>query len=126
VYLSAFSGGEVGLAITQIMSMTGVIQWGMRQSAEVANQMMAVERVFEYIQLPAEPNLRDRGAYMKKKDNLALPSNVPKTWPDQGCIIFRNVYMRYADDEPPILKGLNIVIYPGEKVIVLEKICRHK
>jgi len=117
VYLSAFSGGEVGLAITQVMAMTGMIQWGMRQSAEVANQMMAVERVLEYIQLSAEPNLRDRGAYVKKKDKyLALPSSVPKTWPDQGCIKFKNVYMRYSDEDPPILKCLNIVIYPGEKV----------
>jgi len=89
----------------------------MRQSAEVANQMMAVERVLEYVQLPAEPNLRDRGAYVKKKDkNLTLSSNVPKTWPDEGCIKFRDVYMRYADEDPPVLKGLNIVIYPGEKV----------
>ncbi|XP_018045577.1 PREDICTED: multidrug resistance-associated protein 4-like [Atta colombica] len=113
----SFSGGEVGLAITQVMAMTGMIQWGMRQSAEVANQMMAVERVLEYIQLSAEPNLRDRGAYVKKKDKyLALPSSVPKTWPDQGCIKFKNVYMRYSDEDPPVLKGLNIVIYSGEKI----------
>ncbi|KAL6254635.1 hypothetical protein P5V15_013942 [Pogonomyrmex californicus] len=116
----SFSGGEVGLAITQVMAMTGIIQWGMRQSAEVANQMMAVERVLEYIQLPAEPNLRDRGAYVKKKDkSLALPSNASNTWPDEGCIKFRNVYMRYADEEPPVLKSLNMVIYPGEKIGVV-------
>ncbi|KYM85733.1 hypothetical protein ALC53_04514 [Atta colombica] len=113
----SFSGGEVGLAITQIMAMTGMIQWGMRQSAEVANQMMAVERVLEYIQLPAESNLRDRGAYVKKKDkHVALSSNVPETWPDQGCVKFMNVYMRYSDEDPLALKDLNIVIYPGEKI----------
>jgi len=117
IHVSAFSGGEVGLAITQIMAMTGMIQWGMRQSAEVANQMMAVERVLEYIQLPAESNLRNWRAYVKKKDKyVALSSNVPETWPDQGCVKFMNVYMRYSDEDPPALKGLNIVIYPGEKV----------
>lgn len=118
LYISAFSGGEVGLAITQIMGMTGIIQWGMRQSAEVTNQMMAVERVLEYIQLAAEPNLRDRGTYLKKKDkeNLTLPDNAPKGWPADGCVVFKNVYMRYADEEPPVLKGLNMIIYPGEKV----------
>jgi len=99
------------------MAMTGMIQWGMRQSAEVANQMMAVERVLEYIQLPAESNLRNWRAYVKKKDKyVALSSNVPETWPDQGCVKFMNVYMRYSDEDPPALKGLNIVIYPGEKV----------
>ncbi|XP_012058533.1 PREDICTED: probable multidrug resistance-associated protein lethal(2)03659 [Atta cephalotes] len=113
----SFSGGEVGLAITQIMAMTGMIQWGMRQSAEVANQMMAVERVLEYIQLPAESNLRNWRAYVKKKDKyVVLSSNVPETWPDQGCVKFMNVYMRYSDEDPPALKDLNIVIYPGEKI----------
>ncbi|XP_039312865.1 probable multidrug resistance-associated protein lethal(2)03659 isoform X2 [Solenopsis invicta] len=116
----SFSGGEVGLAITQIMAMTGMIQWGMRQSAEVVNQLMAVERVFEYIQLPTEPNIRDRGVYVKKKNkNLALPSNAPKNWPEEGCIKFKNVYMRYADEDPPVLHGLNLVINPGEKVGVV-------
>lgn len=106
------------MAITQIMAMTGIIQWGMRQSAEVTNQMMAVERVLEYIQLAAEPNLRDRGTYLKKKDkeNLALPDNAPKGWPKDGSIVFKNVYMRYSDDDPPVLKSLNMVINPGEKV----------
>ncbi|XP_011877734.1 PREDICTED: multidrug resistance-associated protein 4-like [Vollenhovia emeryi] len=113
----SFTGGEVGLAITQVMAMTGIIQWGMRQSAEVANQMMAVERVLEYVQLPEEPNLRDRGAYVKKKDkNAALPCNAPKDWPDQGCITFKEVNMRYAAEDALVLRDLNIIIHPGEKV----------
>ncbi|XP_020296904.1 multidrug resistance-associated protein 4-like isoform X2 [Pseudomyrmex gracilis] len=113
-----FSDDEVGLAITQVMTITGLIQWGMRQSAEVANQMMAVERVLEYIQLPPEPNLRDRGAYLKKKEsqNLSLPASAPNGWPDAGCIQFINVYMKYSDDDPYVLKNLNIVMRPGEKI----------
>ncbi|CAK9828616.1 Probable multidrug resistance-associated protein lethal(2)03659 [Anthophora retusa] len=113
----SFSGGEVGLAITQVMAMTGMIQWGMRQNAEVANQMMAVERVLEYTQIPPEPNLRDRGKFAKKSEKqIALPANAPKNWPTDGIIRFKNVYMRYSEDDPPVLKGLNIVIYPGEKI----------
>ncbi|CAK9815097.1 Probable multidrug resistance-associated protein lethal(2)03659 [Anthophora plagiata] len=113
----SFSGGEVGLAITQVMAMTGMIQWGMRQNAEVANQMMAVERVLEYTQIPPEPNLRDRGKFAKKAEKqIALPANAPKNWPTDGMIRFKNVYMRYSEDDPPVLKGLNIVIYPGEKI----------
>lgn len=41
-------GASVGLAITQSMTLTSMLQWGIRQSAEVMNQMMAVERVLEY------------------------------------------------------------------------------
>ncbi|XP_017890591.1 multidrug resistance-associated protein 4-like [Ceratina calcarata] len=113
----SFSGGEVGLAITQVMAMTGMIQWGMRQNAEVANQMMSVERVLEYTQIAPEPNLRDRGKFAKKTETQdALPANAPKNWPTNGMIRFRNVYMRYTDDDPPVLKGLNIVINSGEKI----------
>ncbi|XP_076168369.1 ATP-binding cassette sub-family C member 4 [Ptiloglossa arizonensis] len=117
----AFSGGEVGLAITQVMAMTGMIQWGMRQNAEVANQMMSVERVLEYTQITPEPNLRDKGKFAKKteKEVVALPANAPKNWPIEGLIEFKNVYMRYAEDEPPVLKNLNLVIHSGEKVGVV-------
>lgn len=47
-------GDKVGLAITQTMTLTFMLQWGIRQSAEVANQLMSVERVLEYTQLPPE------------------------------------------------------------------------
>ncbi|XP_015596918.1 multidrug resistance-associated protein 4 isoform X2 [Cephus cinctus] len=116
-----FSSGEVGLAITQVMAMTGMIQWGMRQSAEVTNQMMAVERILEYTQLPPEPNLCDKGdsfRKMKKDDSKEYNrgSSVSPNWPTEGCIKFTNVFLRYADGEPPVLKGLNFVIRPTEKV----------
>jgi len=101
------------------MALTGMIQWGMRQSAEVANQMMAVERVLEYIQLEPEPNLKDRGMFLKKENqNLALPAKVSNTWPEDGHIQFKDVYMRYMENGEPVLKGLNLVILSGEKVHV--------
>lgn len=108
----------MGLAITQIIAITGYMQFGMRQNAEVANQMMAVERVIDYIQLPPEPNIRDRGLFLKQKNKQepTLPANAPKNWPSEGRIEFKNVYMRYAAEIPLVLKGLNIVISAGEKV----------
>lgn len=99
----AMSGGAVGLAITQASALTGLVQWGMRQSAEVANQLMSVERMLEYTLLPEE------------KQPL-VAKNPPKEWPQHGKIMFRKLGMRYALEEPLVLKELTVTIQPKEKI----------
>lgn len=98
-------GGNVGLAITQSIGLTGMFQWGMRQSTEMENQMTSVERVLEYSKVESEPPLESK------------PDKKPKgNWPEEGKIEFKNVVMRYDPNEPPVLKNLNLVIYPQEKI----------
>lgn len=96
-------GGEVGLAITQAMALTGMLQWGIRQSAEVANQLMAVERILEY---------RD----LKPETAPEKPRTVGGQWPESGKIEFRNVVYRYFSEAEPVLKGLTFVVEPKEKI----------
>lgn len=47
------------------MALTGMFQWGVRQSAETENQMTSVERVMEYGQLPSEANLESAPGNIK-------------------------------------------------------------
>ncbi|XP_044267576.1 ATP-binding cassette sub-family C member 4-like [Tribolium madens] len=96
-------GGEVGLAITQSAALTGLVQWGMRQSAEVANQLMSVERVMEYKDLPKEKQPQQ-------------PKTPPKSWPAHGKITFTDMGLKYDEKAPLVLKDLNITINPKEKV----------
>lgn len=47
----------------------------------------------------------------------STPDKKPKdTWPEEGKIEFKNVSLRYDPAEAPVLKNLNFVIYPQEKV----------
>ena len=50
-------GGDVGVAISSCIFLTGALQFGMRQSAEAENLMTSVERVMEYGDLPSEADL---------------------------------------------------------------------
>ena len=51
------TSSEAGLVITSSMALLVQLQWGVRQSAEVENQMTSVERVIEYGKLPSEAPL---------------------------------------------------------------------
>ncbi|RZC36194.1 multidrug resistance-associated protein, partial [Asbolus verrucosus] len=98
-------GGNVGLAITQAIGLTGMFQWGMRQSTELENQMTSVERVLEYNNIEHEGDLE------------STPQNKPAaTWPEEGRIEFLNVFLRYFPQDPPVLKNLSFTIRPREKV----------
>lgn len=98
-------GGSVGLAITQTISLIGMCQWGMRQSAELENEMVSVERVNEYTNLPSEPPLETAPKYRPQGD-----------WPEHGVVKFINVDLRYSEDGEKVLKDLNFSIRSNEKI----------
>lgn len=99
----ADGGADIGLAITQALGLTGVFQWGMRQSAEMENQMTSVERVLEYSDLDDEEP--DRSA--KKTKPL---------WPSSGRIIFEGLSLKYKDGDAPVLADVAFTIEPQQKV----------
>ncbi|XP_055606094.1 ATP-binding cassette sub-family C member 4-like [Uranotaenia lowii] len=96
-------GDRVGLAITQAMALTGMMQWGIRQSAEVANFMMSVERLLEY---------RD----LKPEKQPEQPRVLNKSWPEAGRLEFKNMSYRYYEGANLVLKNLNFEIHPKEKI----------
>lgn len=91
------------MAITQAIGLTGFVQWGIRQSAEVSNQLMSVERVLEY-------------EVLSKEKQPEIPRSPPESWPDKGLIRFDNMGLNYVENGPLVLKQLNLEIRPNEKV----------
>lgn len=91
----------MGLAISQAMILTGMVQYGVRQVAESLQQMTSVERVLQYTDLEQEN---------------CVTKQPPSNWPTHGLIEFRHMYCRYDPNGEPVLKDLNIVIQPAWKV----------
>ncbi|XP_037945079.1 multidrug resistance-associated protein 4 [Teleopsis dalmanni] len=93
--------GNVGLAISQAMILTGMVQYGVRQIAESLQQMTSVERVLQYTDLEQESDIK---------------KEPPKIWPTHGQLEFKNMSCRYDPNAAAVLKNLNILIQPGWKV----------
>ncbi|CRK87082.1 CLUMA_CG000826, isoform A [Clunio marinus] len=102
---SQIPGGNVGLAITQIIGLIGMTQWGIRQTSELENQMVSVERVLEYSELPSE---EESGNDLKKQ--------APVGWPSKGEIEFKDLSLFYNNEVKPAIRNLNFVIKPKEKI----------
>ncbi|ALC42695.1 CG10505 [Drosophila busckii] len=100
-----FSSGDVGLAITQSITLVIMCQWGMRQTAEMENKMTSVERILEYAQTPSE-------AALETTKQLQLCEH----WPESGHMRFQELRMRYTPEQDYILRGLSFELQPTEKV----------
>lgn len=97
--------GNIGLTITQIMSLTNMLQWGIRQTAELESHLTSIERILEYSHLEEEPMI-------DSKPETSLPEN----WPTKGLVEFKNVNLKYNHQGNYILKDINFTVLPKEKI----------
>lgn len=119
------NGSLMGLAISQSLILTGMVQHGMRQTAEVITQLTSVERVMQYTKLDKEgPFNTPKGSRIPKKYRTQVNNSknfvdqLPKEpFPKNGAIEFRNMSLIYVRGEPPVLKNLNFKVEAGEKVV---------
>ncbi|XP_058801185.1 ATP-binding cassette sub-family C member 4-like isoform X2 [Phymastichus coffea] len=102
---SEISGADVGLALTQVLMLTGILSRAIKLTGDIETQMVSVERLFEYTELEKEGLLND--------DTCQKPSS---SWPNQGKIRFEGVSLIYCQNSVPTLKNLSFVIEAGAKV----------
>ncbi|KAM9334356.1 ATP-binding cassette sub-family C member 4-like [Symphorus nematophorus] len=95
--------GSVGLALSYSVTLMGMFQWGVRQSAEVENMMTSVERVVEYTELESEAPWETH-------------KRPPPDWPTKGLVTFDQVSFSYSDNGPLVLQNLKAMFRPREKV----------
>jgi ATP-binding cassette subfamily C (CFTR/MRP) protein 1 len=95
-----------GLVLSYILSIVQMLQFTVRQLAEVENGMNATERLHFY------------GTALEEEAPLHT-IEVRKSWPESGEIIFDDVQMRYRPNLPLVLSGLKMHVKGGERIGVV-------
>ena len=81
------------------------LEWMIRLSAEVENNMNSIERIVHYateIEQEAPQEILDQ--------------KPPVSWPTQGQIVLKDVVLKYRPELQSVLKGLSMDVKAGEKV----------
>ena len=96
--------GAAGLALSYAITFTQNVLWLVRLYAANEQNMNAVERIQEYINVDQE-----------------APAQVPETkpaanWPSHGTVEFIGYGTRYRIDLDPVLKNLSFRIEAGQKI----------
>ena len=94
-------GGDIGVALTACITLTGSLQYGIRQSAEAENLMTSVERVMDYGELESEADLTS------PKESTPF---------SDGVIQFKNVWLKYSENSKPVLKDISFKSTKHEKI----------
>jgi ABC-type multidrug transport system fused ATPase/permease subunit len=100
----AISSSEVGFVITNSLNVTQVLNWLVRMTSDVETNIVAVERISEYQQVPQEAMWVD-------------PEKRPQAdWPEKGNVNFKNFGLRYRDGLDLVIKNISCSILGGEKI----------
>uniref|UniRef100_A0A1L8E4B5 ABC-type glutathione-S-conjugate transporter n=2 Tax=Nyssomyia neivai TaxID=330878 RepID=A0A1L8E4B5_9DIPT len=92
----------VGLSVTYALQTTMLLNFMVRMTAEVETNIVAIERMEEYSDVPKE-------AEWEKGERDPL-------WPKEGRVEFDNFQVRYREGLDLVLKGITFSVQSSEKV----------
>jgi ATP-binding cassette subfamily C (CFTR/MRP) protein 1 len=101
------SAGLLGLAMSYALQITGSLNWIVRQTVEVETNIVSVERVLEYANLPSEA------------PDVISKKRPPVSWPAHGAVQFKDYSARYRPELELVLRDINLNIKPREKIGVV-------
>ncbi|XP_011377129.1 canalicular multispecific organic anion transporter 1 [Pteropus vampyrus] len=106
IYRDTLSGDMVGFVLSNALSITQSLSWLVRLTSEIETNIVAVERINEYI------NVENEAPWVTDK-------RPPVGWPSKGEIQFRNYEVRYRPELDLVLKGITCDIRSMEKIGVV-------
>lgn len=117
------SVGSIGVAFTFIVLSGSSLQMFFEWMAQFEEAMTGVERLDDYLRRDLEPGARlpfarrfatQHPVYTAEETHQV--AKLKLTYNRAGSVRFRNVWLKYGDDQPMILKGVDFTIQAGEKV----------
>ena len=93
-----------GFTLGFTLQYTEAVMWVLRNLSNVELGMNATERIIEYAEIDTE----DEGGV-----------DAPASWPSEGRLVVEDLWVGYAPDLPPVLKGLSFQVQRNERIGVV-------
>ncbi|XP_054913516.1 ATP-binding cassette sub-family C member 3 isoform X4 [Poeciliopsis prolifica] len=98
------SPGLVGLSVSYALQVTMSLNWMVRMTSDLENNIVAVERVKEYSETKTE-------APWEVEDKKP-----PTEWPTEGNVEFNEYSVRYREGLDLVLRNITLRVKGGEKI----------
>ena len=108
---------DVGLVISSVLTLTGMLQYGLRESTQMENLMTSVERVMEYGEIKTEQESEKCSISTDSYDPMILSAKYECQ--GRGVIQFQNVFFRYSEEYGYVLRNVSFKTEIAEKVGVV-------
>ncbi|CAG5117053.1 unnamed protein product, partial [Candidula unifasciata] len=101
---ASLTAGLAGLAISYAQQVTNALTMVVQVATQAETNIVSAERILEYAEIPTEAPWE-------------IPeTEPPKSWPDEGRVVFDDLQFRYRDGLELVLKGVTCDLKGGEKV----------
>ncbi|KAI1717212.1 ABC transporter transmembrane region domain-containing protein [Ditylenchus destructor] len=102
----SITAGIIGLSVSKSLEITFMLSFLVRQISDVETNIVSMERIKEYTELPEE-------AEWTSKDLARKP---PRNWPQSGEIVIQNLSCRYRPELKLSLRNISANIRSREKI----------
>ncbi|KAL2462581.1 ABC transporter C family member 8 [Forsythia ovata] len=99
--------GLVGLSLSYAFALTGTQVFLTRWYSSLANYIVSVERIKQFMHIPPEPPA------------IVDDKRPPTSWPSKGRIDLMDLKIRYRPNAPIVLKGITCTFREGTRVGVV-------
>ena len=106
---NSISAGIAGLSVSYSLNVSQTLNWLVRMSADFETNITSAERIDEYCNKAFEDEFHEEAWEIEEK-------KPPKEWPSSGEIKIDNYSVKYRDELDDVLRNLNAVIKPCEKI----------